>query len=165
MTENVFARVLEHNNWANQQIIQLCIGLSEAQLEAEPHSATRGSIRQTLLHLVRSQQYYLGLLTLPPAERVYPPLLWDELAESARRSGEGLLALAGEASGSYLEQRLQTRDGYVVEPWVVMVQVINHATEHREQLKSMLTALGMTPADLSGWDYGEAVQALVPPPA
>ena len=57
---------------------------------------------------------------------------------------------------------LQTRDGYHVEPWVIMVQIINHATEHREQVKSMLTALGITPPSIDGWDYGEVTKALVP---
>jgi uncharacterized damage-inducible protein DinB len=43
-----------------------------------------------------------------------------------------------------------------------MLQVINHATEHREQIKSMLTALGITPPSIDGWDYGEVSGALVP---
>jgi uncharacterized damage-inducible protein DinB len=76
------------------------------------------------------------------------------------RSGEGLLALArGEKP---LDSRLQTTDGFLVEPWVVMLQVINHATEHREQIKSMLSAQGVTPPDIDGWAYGEATKALVP---
>jgi uncharacterized damage-inducible protein DinB len=48
-----------------------------------------------------------------------------------------------------------------VEPWVVIVQIINHATEHREQICSMLNALGITPPDMDGWAYGEATEALV----
>lgn len=43
-----------------------------------------------------------------------------------------------------------------------MLQVINHATEHREQIKSMFSALGMTSPDIDGWDYGEVTNALVP---
>jgi len=43
-----------------------------------------------------------------------------------------------------------------------MVQIINHATEHREQIKSMLSALGVTPPELDGWDYGFATNTLVP---
>ena len=43
-----------------------------------------------------------------------------------------------------------------------MLQVINHATEHREQIKSMLSALGVTPPDIDGWDYGEATNTLIP---
>jgi uncharacterized damage-inducible protein DinB len=58
--------------------------------------------------------------------------------------------------------RLTTKDGFYTEPWVVMLQVINHATEHREQIKSMLNALGVAPPDIDGWDYGEATNALIP---
>jgi uncharacterized damage-inducible protein DinB len=43
-----------------------------------------------------------------------------------------------------------------------MVQAINHATEHREQINSMLSTLGMTPPDLDGWSYGEVKNALTP---
>jgi uncharacterized damage-inducible protein DinB len=49
-----------------------------------------------------------------------------------------------------------------VDPWVVLLQAINHGTEQREQIKSMLTALGATPPDIDGWDYGEAANAPIP---
>ena len=161
MTENVLEKLFEHNNWANLQIIQACSSLSEEQLDAEPQSATMGSIRNTLLHLVGSQRGYLSLLTLPIEARVYATLEFADLQEAARISGEGLLALArGEQKP--LMSPLQTRDGFFVEPWVVMAQVINHATEHREQLKSMLSALGVTPPGMDGWDYGELTNALFP---
>jgi len=160
MIENILVKLFEHNNWANLCIIQACSTLSDEQLDAEPQSATKGSIRVTLLHLVGSQASYLSLLTLPVEARHYAPLQFTELQESARRSGEGLLALArGEKP---LNARLQTTDGYFVEPWVVMVQAINHATEHREQISSMLSALGVTPPDLDGWTYGEVTSALIP---
>lgn len=161
MADNTLEKLFEHNNWANQQIIQACSALSDEQLDAEPHSATMGSMRQTLTHLVASQRSYLALLTLPIEERPTVPLTFAEVQESARISGEGLLALArGEQKP--LKPQLQTRDGYLVEPWVVMVQVINHATEHREQIKSMLSALGVTPPDIDGWDFGMVTQALIP---
>jgi uncharacterized damage-inducible protein DinB len=164
MTENILEKLFEHNNWANLQIIQACSALSDEQLDAEPHSATRGSIRVTLTHLVSSQQGYLSLLTLPVEARPRVRPAFTELQETARLSGEGLLALARDWSTKPLETRLQTRDGYLVEPWVVMVQAINHATEHREQIKSMLSALGVTPPDIDGWSYGEVTNALIPMP-
>jgi uncharacterized damage-inducible protein DinB len=166
MTGNVLVRLFEHNNWANQQIIQACSSLSDEQLDAEPQSATQGSIRSTLLHMLSSQQGYLNLLTLPLEERrTATDISFDELQQSAVRSGEGLLELARNEASRPIMDQLQTRDGYLVEPWVVMLQVINHATEHREQIKSMLSALGVTPPEIDGWDYGEAANALVPKPA
>jgi uncharacterized damage-inducible protein DinB len=161
MTENILEKLFEHNNWANLQIIQACSALSDEQLDAEPQSATKGSIRRTLLHLVSSQRGYLSLLTLPVEARLQAPPAITDLEQAARLSGEGLLALARDESSKPLKTQLQTTDGYFVEPWVVMVQAINHATEHREQIKSMLSALGVTPPDIDGWDYGEATKALI----
>ena len=161
MNEKFLEMLFEHNNWANEQIIQVCYGLSDEQLDAEPQSATKGSIRSTLSHLVSAQRGYLALLTLPVEERPTTPPEFAELQESARISGEGLLRLVRDEKG-FPKTRLQTRDGFYVEPWVVMVQIINHATEHREQINSMMSALGVTPPDLDGWSYGEATNTLIP---
>jgi uncharacterized damage-inducible protein DinB len=162
MSENILAKLFEHNNWANNLTIQACYALSDEQLDAEPQSATIGNIRDTLVHLVRSQRGYLALLTLPVEERPNTSLAFAELQQSASTSGEALLALARDESSKYFQTRVQTRDGYWVEPWVVMVQIINHATEHREQINSMITALGIEPPNLDGWGYGEATNALAP---
>ena len=161
MTGTFLEKLFEHNNWANQKIIQACYALSDQQLDMEPHSATKGTIRRTLLHLVHSQQGYLLLLTMPVDQRTNVAPSFAEAQESARKSGEGLLALA-RGDRKPFNERLSTTDGFYTAPWVVMVQVINHATEHREQIKSMLSALGLTPPDIDGWDYGEATHALAP---
>lgn len=162
MTENILAKLFEHNNWANLQIIQACSALSDEQLDAQPQTVTKGSIRRTLVHLVSSQQIYLRTLTLPLEARLdAPSVAFDELQKSVRMSGEALLALTRDES-KLPNTQLQTRDGYFVEPWVLMVQIINHATEHREQICSMLSSQGVTPPDLDGWSYGEAANALIP---
>jgi uncharacterized damage-inducible protein DinB len=162
MTENILVKLFEHNNWANDQTIRACSALSDEQLDAEPQSATKGSIRRTLVHLVSSQRGYLSLLTLPVEARPNTPLAFTELQEAARISGEGLLALARDESSEHLKTQLRTTDGYLVERWVVIVQIINHATEHREQINSMLSSLGATSLDLDGWTYGEATHTLIP---
>jgi len=162
MTENFIAKLFEHNNWANIKIVQTCSTLSDEQLDAEPQSVTKGTIRRTLVHLVGSQQSYLRTLTLPLEERATSVTVeYAELQESLSMSGEGLLAIARDEQKPF-ESQLQTRDGYLVEPWVLMVQIINHASEHREQIGSMLNALGITPPDMDGWSYGEATNALIP---
>ena len=162
MTENILARLFEHNNWANEQIMQACAKMTDEQLDAPPQSATEGSIRSTLLHLISAQYGYLRLLTLPVEQRRdRVPVEYSDIAKSLKQSGEALLELARDES-KLPASRLQTRDEYYVDPWVIMVQIINHATEHREQIKSMLTAMGITPPSIDGWDYGEVTKALVP---
>jgi len=162
MTDNILVKLLEHNNWANMQIIQACAPLSDEQLDAESQSATKGNIRRTLEHLVNSQHGYLSLLTLPVAARIASTPAFAELQQAASISGAGLLVLANDDSSEHLKTQLRTTDGYFVERWVVIVQIINHATEHREQINSMLSALAVTPPDLDGWAYGEATNTLIP---
>ena len=162
ITDNFLVKLFEHNNWANQKIIQACVLLTDEQLDAEPQSVTKGTIRTTLMHLVASQHNYMRTLTLSLEERLDSITVeFDELEKSVRISGEGLLALASGEQKPF-DSRLTTKDGFYTEPWVVMLQVINHATEHREQINSMLSAQGITPPDLDGWGYGEATDALIP---
>lgn len=160
MNENFLERLFEHNNWANGKMVEACMALSDGQLDAQPQSATKGTIRGTLVHLVSSQQSYLQTLTRPIEERrdrVTVP--FNELQESIIKSGAGLLALA-KGEQKPLKDQLETRDGRFVASWVLMVQIINHATEHREQINSMISALGLTSLDLDGWSYGQATNAL-----
>jgi uncharacterized damage-inducible protein DinB len=160
VNDEPLVHLFKHNNWANHQIIRACVALTDEQLDAPPASATMGTIRETLTHLVRSQHGYLSILTLPVSERVRIEPEFAELEAAAAASGAGLLAVArGETA--VMPTPLRTRDGYDLEPWVVLNQVINHATEHREQIKSMLTALGVTPPDIDGWDHGLALGAMV----
>jgi uncharacterized damage-inducible protein DinB len=162
MTENILAKLFEHNNWANQKILEACAALIDEQLDAPPQSATEGSIRSTLLHIVSAQYGYLRLLMLPLEERRDRVTMeFADIGKSLKESGEQLLELARD-TGKLPATHIQTRDDYLVEPWVIMVQIINHATEHREQIKSMLTALGITPPSIDGWDYGDFGGALVP---
>ena len=160
MTDSPFVQIFKHNNWANYRIIEACRALSDEQLDAEPASAAVGSIRESLVHLVSSQGGYLSLLTGEDHRFGWGDDFpgFDTLAEASQSSGAGYLTLARD--GGYVE-RVHTRSGYLVEPWVVIVQIINHATEHREQIKSLMTAMGVEPPDLSGWSHGMAVGAAV----
>jgi uncharacterized damage-inducible protein DinB len=163
MSDHLLEKLFEHNNWANLQIVRACAALTDAQLDAEPTSATQGSIRSTLTHMLRSQRGYLRQLTTPLQERLdsVPTPAMSEMEAFARSSGEELIALARDTS-KIIAAPIETRDGFRVEPWVVVLQIINHATEHREQIKSMLTAQGFTPPSIDGWDYGEFTGAMVP---
>ena len=161
MESSILARIFEHNNWANQHMIHICSNLNDRQLDVPAQSATRGTIRETLIHLATAQRNYLSLLTMSVEERPEGPVEFSDLLESMDHSGDALLQLARDEGRGSLKSRVRTSDGYEVEPWVVMLQAINHACEHREQISSMLTSLGLTPPDLDGWEYGEAAKALV----
>ena len=162
---NFLEKMFEHNHWANLQIIQACLALSDEQLDAEPTSATYGSIRSTLSHFVTAQLNYLRMLTLTVEERNQTDtsdLPLDELEKSAIYTGEAFIAFAKDTS-IFDGVKIQQPDGAIVEPWVIIVQAINHADEHREQIKSMITALDVVPPRLDSWQFAKVSGALIPP--
>lgn len=162
MKETLLTRLVEHNNWANLQILDACATLTVAQLNAQPQSVVRGTIRETLQHLVTSQEDYLSMLTTfdhPPEREVAPTLA--ELREIVIKSGIELIAQIQDPAS----RLLHLSDGYRVEPWVIIVQAINHATEHREQIKSIMSVLGVEPPRIDGWMFGRQLNALIPPGA
>jgi hypothetical protein len=69
------------------------------------------------------------------------------------------MVLVRDESGKLPKTQIEVKDGCLVEPWVIMVQVINHATEHREQIKSLITFLGVTHPKIDGWSYGRVTNA------
>lgn len=160
MSESILVKLFEHNNWANLQIMAACAALTDEQLDAAPQSGSGWNIRHTLTHIATAQRGYLLLLTLPPEGRHKVPVPFGELSRSVRESGNALLSLV--SSGAVFEGRLRTTDGYFVEPWVVLVQLLNHATEHRKQICAAMRAQGVEPPCLDGWTFGETMNALVP---
>lgn len=159
--ERLFLEMLEHNDWANRVLMAACAELSDSQMDAAPHALLGPwSVRTTLLHLADAQRGYLEILA--GAGRPEPPRTNDaeSIARSLRDSGEGLAAFARDDSSLFSRPGIRTGDGYVVAPWVVLVQAINHAHDHRRQVCGLLRALGRTPPRIDGWGFGEAVGAV-----
>lgn len=159
MAEGMLAKLIEHNNWANREITRACAALPDAQLDARPISEKQWSVRENLVHLVVAQVDYLAMLTrLPePVEPEAPS--FAELQVLADASGAGLLKVDVDAIPSPLE-----RDGYRIDPWVVLLQALNHATEHRKQIAHLMRAQGLEPPRMDGWAFGAAERAVIPPP-
>ena len=160
MADNIVTALFEHNNWANLRVLEACSALTDKQLDEPPQSATKGTIRRTLWHLVEAQQWYLSLLTdAQPYADDHPVPTFPELRESVQSSGDALLTLARDETKNLPKRRVPTDEGLSAEPWVIMLQAINHATEHREQLSSMLTALGVKAPEMDGWAFAAATGA------
>lgn len=162
----LFTRLLEHNSWANAALIRACAAVAEAQLDERPQPA-EWSLRQILVHIVECQHNYALLLTLPVAEREAARLSLEdagfaELEAASNASGEKLLELVRDPEGAWAAEAIHSADGYVFEPWVVLVQAVNHATDHRKQISIRLKSLGVTAPRLDGWGFGEAADALHP---
>ena len=164
MAASILEKYFEQNTWANLQIIQACSALSDELLDAEPQSATKGTIRQTLVHLVYAEQDYLARLLRRDPRFNWPETPdFDEMEQAINLTGQDFQALLRDDPGEALQTLIHEDDGYTIEPWVIMVQAINHAAEHREQIKSMLSSLGVTPPRVDGWKYGRVTNAMIPP--
>jgi uncharacterized damage-inducible protein DinB len=165
MPRDPLGRIVEHDNWANAALIRACAVLTDEQMDATPRSPRERTVRQVLAHLVEAQAGYASMLAPGSGLGAGPGSSLDDLARAAAESGKALQAVAdGEVDVSW-ESDLPTSDGYVVKPWIVLVQAINHGADHRRQVCGLLRALGVAPPRLDGWGFGEATGAVVEAPA
>jgi uncharacterized damage-inducible protein DinB len=163
MNETLLA-LYRHKTWATLRLIEYCQGLDDDRLDATI-PGTFGSIRDTLRHLVDSEEGYFFRLT---AERVSEPLPdgpipLGELADRIRRLGPRweLLSQDTEVAGS----EVNLGDGWRTLGAVLMAQAIHHAEDHRSQILSILGAHGLDVPDLDVWSYAESSGLLQEPRA
>jgi uncharacterized damage-inducible protein DinB len=153
--------LFSHNLWANLRLLDLCASLSSSQLKTTVPGAY-GSIRDTLEHIISSEQSYFSRIStgkryVRPEDT--PPMTFDEMVESARRTGAGLIEWAPKVQERDTVQ-INWEDGRLrdVPKAIILTQVINHATEHRDQVMTMLTQLGIQPPELDGWSYFDQLE-------
>ena len=155
---SALSELFTHNLWANLRLLDVCEWLDQVQLDATV-PGTYGSIRDTLIHLLAAEGRYVALLSdRQPDQRFnartgFPG--WEELRVRARQSGEALIAIAEDFDASRVLRGTRGGEAYAIPAVVPIVQAINHATEHRVQIATILTQQGVEPPVLDGWTYGE----------
>jgi uncharacterized damage-inducible protein DinB len=147
--------LFKHNRWANLSLLECCAELTGEQLDAAI-PGTFGSIRDTLAHIVQAEQgYFSRISTGQRYQRPQdaPPWTIAAMMASARTTGTGLIEWAAKVKAD--ETVLIDWDGTPrdVPKTIILTQVINHATEHRAQIMTTLTQLGIQPPDLDSWTY------------
>ena len=147
--------LFRHNRWANERLLEACRDLTDEQ-RARSVDGTYGELGYTLVHIVRAESWYLYLLTgWEPPERWEIPGPWpgtDVLVERSRFTGDQLCEIVDTLDpGAALD--LQDKK---VPTSLVLVQAINHATEHRAHAATILTQLGIEPPPVDGWNWGES---------
>lgn len=153
------------NEWANLRLIEVCRGLTDEQLDATAVGAY-GSIRGTLAHLVGSEAGYVRRLGGSPRRALERGGGWpgfDVLEEVVRSSADGLIERAGAVGGSTVIEAGDSGGRFELEANVMLVQAINHSTEHRSQICTILTALGALPSTgddgqtiIDAWSWADA---------
>jgi uncharacterized damage-inducible protein DinB len=147
--------LFSHNRWANLRLLERCAQLTDEQLDATI-VGTYGSIRHTLEHIVTSEQSYFSRISTGQRRSRpddAPPMMVTEMAESLRTTGAGLIEWAAKVQPDDTVQVDWDGTPRDVPKTIILTQVINHATEHREQIKAIMTQLGIEPPDLQSWAY------------
>ncbi|MGZ4171353.1 MAG: DinB family protein [Candidatus Limnocylindrales bacterium] len=167
MSRSLLADAFGHHVWATFRLIDACLALGPEQL-ATSVPGTYGSILDTMRHLVGGDASYLFVLT---GGRV--PMIDEDQMDLAqlRSTVEG----NGAAWSSLLAQELDPDlvlvrhrdDGSEsgAPMGIRLAQALHHGTDHRSQICTALTALGMEPPALDVWDYAEQDGRLVVVPA
>jgi uncharacterized damage-inducible protein DinB len=153
---SILSEMFEHNRWANLRAVEACAELTDAQLDASV-LGTAGSVRETLMHIAGAEQRYL--VRLSGREPTYgerdgwPGIV--PLRQTLDASGQALIDLAERADPDEVLTGDYQGQSYTLPVAVIYVQAINHATEHRSQIATILTQQGAEPPDFSGWAWAD----------
>lgn len=159
----ILLELFRHNLWANGVMLDTCRELSDEQL-ATVVAGTYGSLDQTLVHLARAQGGYLRTLAdwqPGPEHRLEPSDPFpgvNRIAEHLRFTGERLIEVARDASADHVLEGSWGDEPYRLPEWVLLLHAAHHATEHRQQIATMLTNLGIEPPEPDPVAYWESIQ-------
>jgi uncharacterized damage-inducible protein DinB len=156
MSRSLLDDAFTHHVWATLRLIDACIPLTRGQLEAAV-PGTYGSILETMRHLVEADTYYLAHLTSDPAREIDPRRMGlAELRaemEADQRTWTELLAADLDPDTVVIDgdEEGYRRDASV---GVRIAQAIHHGTDHRSQICTALTTLGLEPPLIDVWAFG-----------
>ena len=153
----VLVRLFEHNRWANLALVDACLALGDEVLGASSVGGY-GPVLATLAHVAGAEERYLLALEgkprdAPSLEATDPSL--PEVRIHLERSGARLIEVARGLDGDPWLTGVHRGAAYELPASLFLVQAINHATEHRAQIATTLTQLGVAPPVLDGWTFQE----------
>jgi uncharacterized damage-inducible protein DinB len=159
---SVLAATFEYNAWATMTLLDFCAGLSAEQLKSSTVGGY-GSIYATLGHLVAAEVDYVSRVNgtrpaNPPAEDRFSG--FDVLRAAVQWANEELLKLALSARNDTMVVETGDEGSVRYKLADLLVQAPSHAMEHRTQVASIITALGLEPPDTSTWAWIDARGAM-----
>jgi uncharacterized damage-inducible protein DinB len=154
---DLLVEFFRHNAMMNQRLMEACRQLSPEQLDATA-TGTYGSVGATLVHIANSQEGYAARLLAAQRPERLPEDPFPGFEALAERfvSGNARLEEAAKRAGE--DRKVQVTGDDPPGTWwmpvsLFLLQAINHGTEHRSQVATILTQLGMEPPEMDGWRY------------
>lgn len=146
-----------HHVWATQTLIDSCMDLPPEDLEV-PVAGTFGAILPTLRHLVASDASYLHALAGGEVVPIDPDTtaLAALGAAMARHAGSWAAVAAEDADPDTVVVRHRPDGSQSRAPrGIRLAQALHHGSDHRSQVCTMLTILGLEPPAIDVWDFAE----------
>lgn len=146
-----------HHVWASLRVLDTCLTLTPAQLDTTV-PGTYGSIIETLRHLVGADYGYLFTLTGGRIAEIDEAALdVAGLRERMTANGPEWAALIADDLDPDADVVRHRDDGTASHAplGIRLAQVLHHGTDHRSQVCTALTTLGMTPPEIDVWDYAD----------
>ena len=158
MSSSILADAFGHHIWANQLILDACAKLTPEQL-ATNVPGTYGSIESTLRHLVQADSFYLWVQngSTGPLIKQEDTLSIAELraANDGHAVGYRELLTGPQDADLDVAEHGEGWD-FVATLGIRVGQILHHGSDHRSQICTGLTTLGVEPPDIDLWAYGTA---------
>jgi uncharacterized damage-inducible protein DinB len=163
---DVMVEFLKHNTMMNKRLVEACRQISSEQLGATI-TGTYGSVGATLVHIANGQVSYAArFLGFERPERLpEDPFPGFEALAERFALGDARLEEAAARAGDDHEVQVTGDDPpgtWRMPASLLLLQAVNHGTEHRSQVATILTQLGIEPPDMDGWTFFEASGRLIP---
>jgi len=166
VTRSDLADAFGHHVWATLTLIDACRQLDSNQLStAVP--GTYGSILDTMRHTVGADSGYLSVLTRGRLARIDEDSMdLDRLRAVMVTNGAAWAALLDEHPDPAEVLTRHRDDGSATGApiGIRLAQAIHHGTDHRSQICTALTILGIEPPDIDVWRYAEVEGVLTETP-
>jgi uncharacterized damage-inducible protein DinB len=157
----ILRAIVDHHMWANDRLVAFCEALTNDTLALDAAPGTYGPVHRTLVHMAEAEQIYLSripetgiTITLDDGADPLPSVA--EVREALRRTGESWLDVIARYPDD-LQFSFRTRRGEEGHRSVSfsVVQMLDHAAEHRNHVRTTLSMHGIEPPDLSGWRWDD----------
>jgi uncharacterized damage-inducible protein DinB len=157
MSRSVLEDAFGHHVWATLRLIDACLPLNPEQL-GTPVPGTYGSILETVRHLVGADSSYLfsvtgGRTPLIDEEHMDLPELRAAM-EGHSAAWSSLLAQDLDPDAVVVRRRDDGSETHAP-MGIRLAQALHHGTDHRSQICTALTTLGVEPPAIDVWDFGE----------